>query len=131
MTNQVRAGQERAVAGRRARHGRRRQLLHFDDLPGDLMLPETLENLTSAYFHQDYDLEYDTPIEAVNDYREVNPPDSVNALREAIRSLLDAGTSEQKLAELWLEEGNAYYDPRDDSMTMTDWFRTMLQALDR
>ncbi|MEV5793410.1 hypothetical protein [Streptomyces sp. NPDC052192] len=47
------------------------------------------------------------------------------------RSLLDAGTSEQKLAEVWLEEGNAYYDPRSDGVTMTDWFRTMLETLDR
>ncbi|MER7309998.1 hypothetical protein E5082_31870 [Streptomyces griseoluteus] len=93
------------------------------------MLPKTLKNLAGAYFHQDYDLEYETPIEAVNDYKEVNPPDSVNALREAIRSLLDTSTSEQKLAELWLDDGNAYYDPRDDGITMTDWFRTMLNAL--
>ncbi|WP_326844182.1 contact-dependent growth inhibition system immunity protein (plasmid) [Streptomyces sp. NBC_01558] len=92
---------------------------------------EPLENLASAYFNQDYDLDYDTPIEAVTDYKEVNPPESVDTLREAIRSLLDADTSEQKLAEVWLEEGNAYYDPRSDGVTMTDWFRTMLETLDR
>ncbi|MFC9279038.1 contact-dependent growth inhibition system immunity protein [Streptomyces collinus] len=95
------------------------------------MLPEPLKALAMAYFHQDYDLEYETPIDAVNDYREVKPPDSVNALREAIRSLLDAGASEQKLAELWLDDGYAYYDPRSDGITMTDWFRTMLNALNQ
>ncbi|MEV8047234.1 contact-dependent growth inhibition system immunity protein [Streptomyces griseoluteus] len=71
------------------------------------MLPEPLKDLAMAYFHQDYDLEYETPIEAVNDYKEVHPPDSVNALREAIRGLLDAGTSAQKLAELWVDDGYA------------------------
>ncbi|MEU8952337.1 contact-dependent growth inhibition system immunity protein [Streptomyces sp. NPDC048489] len=75
--------------------------------------------------------EYDPPIEALNDYMEVRPPGAVNALRDAIGALLDAGTSEQRLAELWLKEGNAYYDPRSDSTTMTDWFRIMLSTPNR
>ncbi|MER5876180.1 contact-dependent growth inhibition system immunity protein [Streptomyces sp. NPDC001910] len=44
------------------------------------MLREPLENLANAYFNQDYDLDYDTPIEAVTDYKEVNPPESVHTL---------------------------------------------------
>ncbi|MEV7032708.1 contact-dependent growth inhibition system immunity protein [Streptomyces sp. NPDC093272] len=95
------------------------------------MLPEPLKTLASAYFNQDYDLDYDTPIEAVTDYRETNPPESVNTLREAIRSLLDNGASDEKLTHVWLEEGNASYDPRVDGVTMTDWFRTMLETLDQ
>ncbi|MEU8930772.1 contact-dependent growth inhibition system immunity protein [Streptomyces sp. NPDC048409] len=82
------------------------------------MLSTPLGNLAGAYFHQDFDLEYDAPIEALKDCREVGSAGPVDALRAALRALLDAGTPEQKLAELWLEEGRAYYDPRGDGMAI-------------
>ncbi|MGW4875466.1 contact-dependent growth inhibition system immunity protein [Streptomyces sp. NPDC004262] len=95
------------------------------------MFSTPLENVARAYFHQDFDLEYDAPIEALKDYREVGSPGSVDALSAALRALLDAGPPEHRLAELWLEESGASYDPRGDGMTMSDWFRTMLEALER
>ncbi|MYW45549.1 hypothetical protein GT346_20015 [Streptomyces sp. SID161] len=95
------------------------------------MLAKPIAHLALAYFHQDYDLEYDTPTEALEDYREVCSPDRVDALQEDIRSLLDARTSEKELVELWLNEGLAHYDPRDDGMFMSDWFRAILAILNR
>ncbi|MEU8473059.1 contact-dependent growth inhibition system immunity protein [Streptomyces sp. NPDC029006] len=95
------------------------------------MLPEAVAHLAGAYFHQDHDLEYDSPTEALEDYRDVHPADAVGALRVAIQGLLTSGTSEKELADLWLDEGGACYDPRDDGISVTDWFHTMLAALDR
>ncbi|MEV5432706.1 contact-dependent growth inhibition system immunity protein [Streptomyces sp. NPDC052701] len=93
------------------------------------MLAEEITRLARAYFHQDYDLEYDSPIQALEDYREVHDEETVSATREALQDLIDSGVSEEELAALWLEEGLAYYDPRDDGISVSDWFRKMVDAL--
>ncbi|MEV5433397.1 contact-dependent growth inhibition system immunity protein [Streptomyces sp. NPDC052701] len=93
------------------------------------MLSKEITCLAQAYFHQDYDLEYDSPIQALVDYREVHDEKTVSALREALQDLIDSGISEEELAALWLEEGLASYDPRADGISMSDWFRKMVDVL--
>jgi hypothetical protein len=93
------------------------------------MLAEEIIHLAQAYFHQDYDLEYDSPIQALEDYREVHDEETVSAAREALQDLIDSKISEEELADLWLKEGLANYDPRDDGISMSDWFRKMVDVL--
>ncbi|QEO14967.1 hypothetical protein FLP10_11465 [Agromyces intestinalis] len=85
--------------------------------------------LARAYFHQDYDLEAPTPIDVVHTFRDDEPPADVELLKEELRSVVASHPSEDELALLWLKEADAAYDPRDDGLTMTEWFRQMLGAL--
>jgi hypothetical protein len=93
------------------------------------MLPEEIGRLAGSYFHQDYDLEYETPRQALEDFRDSEPPEDVRALRDAVRELVASGRSEDELADLWLEEAQASYDPRDDGFEMSGWFRLIQEAL--
>ncbi|NUR68038.1 MAG: hypothetical protein HOQ47_19990 [Streptomyces sp.] len=85
-------------------------------------LPEPIRRLAACYFHQDYDLDSGTPRQAVEAYRDGEPPEAVTALHAAITELLAAHPSERELARLWLGQAGAAYDPRDEGVAMAGWF---------
>lgn len=93
------------------------------------MLPEPIRYLAQAYFHQDYDLEAETPVLVLESFRDMESTDNVDALRIAIQELISSGKSEDELAELWIEQARASYDPRDDGIEMSEWFVTTLDCL--
>ncbi|NUR41655.1 MAG: hypothetical protein HOV73_16380 [Streptomyces sp.] len=93
-------------------------------------LPEAIRHLAGGYFHQDHDLESGTPRQAVEAYRDEEPPEAVTALRVAITELLAAAPSERELVRLWLGQAGAAYDPRDDGITMSRWFGLVLKVME-
>ncbi|MFF5498280.1 contact-dependent growth inhibition system immunity protein [Streptomyces aquilus] len=91
-------------------------------------LPEAIGQLAARYFHQDYDLDSGTPGQAVESFRDEEPPEAVAALRAAVTELLAAGLSERELARLWLGQAGAAYDPRDEGIAMARWFAMVLEV---
>lgn len=85
--------------------------------------------LGQSYFHQDFDLEADTPIAIAVRFGRAAAPETVEALRTEIASILDSDRDEDAVAKIWLEEAEAYYDPRADGISPRDWLRQLAQAL--
>ncbi|QTZ95796.1 contact-dependent growth inhibition system immunity protein [Streptomyces auratus] len=90
---------------------------------------EKLQYLAQAYFHQDYDLETEEPIQILMEFRDGEPPEAVEELRGAMERVLSSDLREEELAALWLDRAGACYDPRQDGMEMSFWFRRMLDTL--
>lgn len=88
-----------------------------------------LRELGQSYFHQDFDLEADTPVAVAALFGRVAAPETVEALRTEIASILDSDLDEDAVAHIWLEESEAYYDPRADGITPRDWLWQLAQAL--
>ncbi|MFE7558493.1 contact-dependent growth inhibition system immunity protein [Kitasatospora sp. NPDC057500] len=90
---------------------------------------EKLQYLAQAYFHQDYDLEAEEPIQILTEFRDGEPPEVVEELRNSMERVLSSGAREEELAALWLDRAGACYDPRQDGLEMSVWFRQMIDAL--
>ncbi|MFI5716303.1 contact-dependent growth inhibition system immunity protein [Nocardia sp. NPDC051750] len=89
-----------------------------------------IEYLAGAYFHQDYDLEADSPMGVIRKFRTDEAPGQVQALREALRLLIDSGANEQQLAEVWLRRGaGASYDPRTDGLEFSGFLKNVVDEL--
>ncbi|MEU4313887.1 contact-dependent growth inhibition system immunity protein [Nocardia sp. NPDC024068] len=86
-----------------------------------------LDYLAGAYFHQDFDLEADSPLGVVRKFRIAESPERVEAVSAEIRVLLGSGASEDRIAEIWLH--SASYDPRRDGVAISRWLRTVLDEL--
>jgi CdiI immunity protein len=85
--------------------------------------------LAQAYFHQDYDLEADSPAGVVSLFREREAPDMVSSLYEEINSILSKEVDESRLARIWLDEAGACYDPREDGISIRDWLLRVGEVL--
>ncbi|CAM5328722.1 contact-dependent growth inhibition system immunity protein [Streptomyces chartreusis] len=85
--------------------------------------------LAQAYFHQDFGLEAETPLGVVEAFRDSESDDTVEALRAEIVALLESEPTEEALANVWLDEAGAEYDPRFDGGTVRDWLRRMVETL--
>ncbi|KMS88039.1 MULTISPECIES: contact-dependent growth inhibition system immunity protein [Streptomyces] len=86
--------------------------------------------LASSYFHQDYDLEADSPLGVVELFRESEEPATAQALAAEITTLLASpDATEDRLAEIWLDEAQAAYDPRRDGVSVRDWLSQVAGAL--
>lgn len=88
-----------------------------------------LDYLAQCYFHQDYDLEADSPIGVIRKFRTAESGERVAALRTAVRVILDSGAPEETMAAIWLTGAGASYDPRSDGITVSQWFRTIVAEL--
>ncbi|MFE5894823.1 contact-dependent growth inhibition system immunity protein [Streptomyces sp. NPDC056462] len=85
--------------------------------------------LAQSYFHQDFDLEAETPLGVVQVFRDGESADTVEALRAEIVALLESEPTEEALANIWLDEAGAEYDPRFEGVTLRDWLRSMAETL--
>ncbi|MEV5982093.1 contact-dependent growth inhibition system immunity protein [Streptomyces sp. NPDC052114] len=93
------------------------------------MKADSMRYLAQAYFHQDYDLEAEEPIQILTEFRQVEPPEVVEELRASLEQILASGMGEGGLAEVWLETAGASYDPRQDGIAMSLWFHQVIDAL--
>ncbi|KAB1139432.1 hypothetical protein F7R91_40050 [Streptomyces luteolifulvus] len=85
--------------------------------------------LAQAYFHQDFDLDAETPLGVVEMFRDSESADTVEALRAEIVTLLESEPTEEALANVWLDEAGAEYDPRLGGVTVRNWLRRMAETL--
>jgi hypothetical protein len=86
-----------------------------------------IEYLVAAYFHQDFDLEADSPIGVIRKFRIDESPEQVGAVCAALRFLLDSGAGEERIARVWLDRSS--YDPRGEGVTVSEWLREVVDEL--
>ncbi|MFC4728658.1 contact-dependent growth inhibition system immunity protein [Coralloluteibacterium thermophilus] len=88
----------------------------------------TLENFFSAYFHQDWTQEQDSPEGVVAYYVANESEDEVEGLREDIDRLRAEDLDEDALEALFLDYGCSY-DPAADGMTRREWLDDLARQL--
>jgi hypothetical protein len=89
----------------------------------------SISYIASSYFHQDFDLEADTPIGVVKVFRDSEDPEMAEDLQAEIITLLGANPSEEDLSKIWLVDGGADYDPRSSGITLRDWLMNIAEVL--
>ncbi|TWI06142.1 hypothetical protein IP90_00406 [Luteimonas cucumeris] len=87
-----------------------------------------LQNFLSAYFHQDWAVEHDSPQAVVDYYLEGESERQVAQLRDEIARLLAQDLDEDTLASLVQELGSEY-DASQDGGTYRDWLRDIEERL--
>ena len=92
-------------------------------------MPAQLEHLAQAYFHQDYDLEFETPDAVAVAFAENEGGAALNELTFEIDALLAGPLDEEQLGDLWVKNLGASYDPTADGRTYRDWFGHMRNLL--
>lgn len=84
----------------------------------------------ASYFHQDYDLEADTPLGVVENFLEASDARSTAELRRELAQLLADAAGEAQLVQEWLGDGRSSYDPRCDGLSMREWYRAIIDLMD-
>ena len=86
--------------------------------------------LAETYFHQDYDLEAETPLGVVQNFLDGSGEEDAWELRRALVRLLSEPGGDARLAEAWLVKGGAEYDPRRDGVSLREWFQSIIDLVD-
>jgi hypothetical protein len=87
-----------------------------------------LRNFLSAYFHQDWAVEHDTPGAVVDYFVEGESALQVAQLRDEIARLLEEGLDEDELAGQVRDLGSEY-DPTLDGGNYREWLRDIEERL--
>lgn len=88
-----------------------------------------LARFLSGYFHEDWGLDADGPLEVVAEFmREAGQLEAVEVAKE-IHDLLAARPSEDALWNVLLEEFGCYYDPRPEWGAAGVWLQAMSEQL--
>lgn len=87
-----------------------------------------LRNFLSAYFHQDWAVEHDTPGAVVDYFVEGESALQVAQLRDEIARLLEQGLDEDELAGQVRDLGSEY-DPTQDGGNYQEWLRDIEERL--
>ncbi|WP_293359240.1 MULTISPECIES: contact-dependent growth inhibition system immunity protein [unclassified Microcoleus] len=89
-------------------------------------------NLTqffSSYFHQEWALEAETPSQAVNNYLNSEPSESIEAASQELGQLLEMPISEPDLETFILDELGCYYDAQSENQTVREWLESVQKSL--
>ena len=89
---------------------------------------DQLRYLAESYFHQDYDLDADTPLDLIREFRESEPASDVAELVADVQRLLRV-SDEAVLRETWINHFRASYEPDRDGMSYREWFERVLEVL--
>jgi hypothetical protein len=92
-------------------------------------MPAQLEHLAHAYFHQDFDIEFDSPDAVVVAFAEDEGRGAVSELTFEFDALLAGPLNEGQLEDLWIKKLGASYAPTADGQTYRDWFAHMRDLL--
>lgn len=87
-----------------------------------------LRHLALGYFHEDYDLDYPTPMDVIVGFKN-NEPNEVGALISEIRNVLDRQMSEKEMHDTWIIKLHASYDPVKDGRLYRQWFEDIIRLL--
>ena len=83
-----------------------------------------LQHLAQAYLHQDHDLEYGVPMDAVDDFLSGEPGYSSHVVAEVQRAL-DEFPTEEESRRFVLDVLDSSYEPDEDGTTYRDWLRSV------
>ena len=84
-------------------------------------MTQQLQHLAGAYFHQDYDLDSESPDSVVDAFREGEGDASAAELVSEIDRLLASRLAEREMLDLWVVAWGASYDPHDSGRDMRGW----------
>lgn len=87
-----------------------------------------LTQFFSSYFHQDWPLDADTPSEVVENYRNSESPESIEAALAELNQLLEMPLAEPDLETFILEELGCYYSPEADNQTVREWLDSVQES---
>lgn len=87
-----------------------------------------LQNFLSAYFHQDWAMEHDTPEAVAGYYRDNEAPELVASTRKELEQLLAAGHDEEALGARVRALGTEY-DPTANGGTWRGWLESLAASL--
>lgn len=87
-----------------------------------------LQNFLSAYFHQDWAMEHDTPGAVAEYYRDSEKPELVASTRRELELLLAGGHDEPALGARVQALGSEY-DPTRDGQTWRAWLEGLASRL--
>ena len=82
-----------------------------------------------AYFHQDWDLEAETPAGVIALYIRDSSGDRIRQLRTAILRLIDCACENATQEERLLRDFGCYYLPSADGLTVNEWLQNILTDL--
>jgi hypothetical protein len=95
-----------------------------------IAMRDQLAHLGGAYFHQDWDLEYAKPNDVIEAFMREEEPGAVTELASEVASVLASPMDETQIADLWIGECCASYDPVDNGdTTFRGWFANVLRLL--
>lgn len=89
-------------------------------------------NLTqffSSYFHQDWTEEANSPGEVVENYRNSEPPESIESALAELNKLLEIPIAPADLETFILDELGCYYNPEADNQTVREWLELVQKSL--
>jgi hypothetical protein len=88
-----------------------------------------LGDFLSAYFHQDWDLDSETPAEVTALYIRDSTHDQINLLRSAILRLIDSDFDNAELERSLLRDFDCFYLPSGTGETVREWLRSIVRVL--
>ncbi|APG52328.1 hypothetical protein AFL46_01155 [Providencia stuartii] len=91
-----------------------------------MMNMERINYLLGCYFHQDWDCEASSDIEALNNFVRRETSESILKLKKELSEIIKSG---KELPEKYLYEHNCYYIPSEDGLTILEWFKKLHDAL--
>jgi hypothetical protein len=87
-----------------------------------------LEQFFGAYFHQDWDNEFESFQDAVSAYRTGEPQETLWTARKELVELMQKDLDEGSFADA-IHRLGCYYDPASEGMTYRDWISLLGHAL--
>lgn len=89
----------------------------------------TLTNFFSAYFHEDWPCEAETPTEVVQSYLRTAKHADVERLRAAIVTFIEQELDNEALEKKLMPELGCYYLPSADGLTARTWLMNIADLL--
>jgi hypothetical protein len=90
-----------------------------------------LAYLARTYFHEDFDIEAESPLGVVEKFAIRERAEYSRELLGELNSLRDRGVSEEQAKRIWLDECGAYYEPDSDGINYVQWFEQIIDLLER
>lgn len=88
-----------------------------------------LNYLGRGYFHQDYDLEADTPTDLVRKFASHDSLDYVKIMERELREIMTSGITEGEARVLWMVDAHSMYDPKRDGKSYLSWLQEILEIV--
>lgn len=82
-----------------------------------------------TYFHQDFDTEYTNPMDGFIDFKLHDSPQRVVEAAAELEQLLRSTMTDEQMADLWVNECDAYFEPDKLGMTYRAFLEYALSIL--
>jgi hypothetical protein len=90
---------------------------------------QQLQHLAGAYFHQDYELDSESPDAVIDLFVRGEGAASAAELAWEIDRLLNSPLTEREISDLWVSAWGASYDPRDGGQDLRIWVSAVRNRL--